>query len=292
MTTVMDTASLVVTDPLILDDLDLDAYHADPVAGGSLSCSGAKKLLPPSCPAIFDYERRNPPEPTATFDTGHAAHKLVLGVGPDIVVVPGERWDTKEAKTQVAEAREAGQVPVKQDVFDTVTAMAAALREHPIASALLSDGGHPESSLLWRDETTNIVRRCRLDWRPAPKTGRTIGVDYKTGMSANPDEFAKQAATYGYDLQAAWYTDGLIACGLADTDAQFVFIVQSKKPPYLVTVCQIPTADIRIARVRNRQAIDLYADCTARNHWPGYADNDVAHVALPYWHTRQFEDLV
>ena len=29
-------------------DIPEDLYHRDPVPGGSLSCSGAKKLLPPS----------------------------------------------------------------------------------------------------------------------------------------------------------------------------------------------------------------------------------------------------
>jgi hypothetical protein len=292
MTATMTESTLVVTDPLVLDDLPVEQYHADPVAGGSLSCSGAKKLLPPSCPAIFDYERTHPPESTATFDIGHAAHQRVLGVGPEIVVVPGERWDTNEAKAKVAEAREAGQIPVKADVMAQVDGMAAALHKHPIASALLSDGGHPESSLFWRDEPSGIIRRARLDWRPAPKTGRTVACDYKTAKSSNPDEFAKSAANYGYDLQAAWYIDGLIACGLADSDAQFVFICQMKTPPYLVSVAQLTAYDMRIARHRNREAIDVYATCRANDHWPSFADDEVVQVALPYWHQRQYEDVL
>lgn len=287
-TAVASGAALVITEPVVYDDMLVDEYHRDPVVGGSLSCSGAKKLLDPSCPAIFAWERENLPESTATFDTGHAAHQRVLGVGPEIVVVPGDRWDTKEAKAQVAAAREAGQVPVKAETLEQVDAMAAAIRAHPVASALLSDGGHAESSLFWRDEPSGIVRRCRLDWRPAPKTGRTIGVDYKTARSAHPEKFARAAMDYGYHQQHPWYVDGLIACDLADSDAQFVYIVQEKTPPYVVSVVQLDAAAVRIGRALNRRAIDIYVQCTETGRWPGYSD-DVAHVSLPYWYEREFD---
>ena len=52
-------AEVVVDEPGVYDGLDEAAYHADPVPGGSLSASGAKLLLPPSCPALYaDRERR------------------------------------------------------------------------------------------------------------------------------------------------------------------------------------------------------------------------------------------
>src|SRR5258708_26204894 len=36
-----------------------DAYHADPIEGGSLSSSGARRLLPPGCPALFRQDRKS-----------------------------------------------------------------------------------------------------------------------------------------------------------------------------------------------------------------------------------------
>jgi hypothetical protein len=286
---VADVAAPVVIEPGVYPDLDAELYHADPVPGGSLSCSGAKKLLPPSCPAIFDYERKNPPASKAVFDEGHAAHQAVLGVGPEIVVIPGDRWDTKEAKAAVAAAREAGQVPVKADVKAMVDAMDAQLRAHPIASALLGDGGMAETSIFWRDEASGVMRRCRLDWRPAPRSGRTIGVDYKTARSADPEKFAKAAAEYGYHCQHAWYVDGMSASRLAGEDATFVFIAQEKTPPFLVSVIELDVTAVRIGRLLNRRAINVYAECDRTGVWPGYT-NDVAHVSLPFWYERNFED--
>lgn len=291
MTAAVSDSTLVVTEPLVYDDMPVELYHSDPVAGGSLSSSGARKLLPPSAPAIFAYERENPPEPSDVFEFGHAAHQRVLGVGPELVVVNAETWNTNAVKAEVEAIRAEGKVPLKPSAMRQIEDMAVALHQHPIASALLTDGGHPESSLFWRDEPSGIVRRCRLDWRPAPKTGRTIDVDYKTCRSANPDEWAKSAANYGYDMQAAWYLDGLKATDLADSDAQFVFICQEKTPPYLVSVCQIDAVGLRIGRIRNREAINIYAECDRTGYWPGYVDNDVAHVALPYWYTREYGDF-
>lgn len=288
MTATLSESTLVVTEPLVLDDMPVELYHADPVAGRSLSSSGARKLLPPSAPAIFAYERDNPPAPSEVFEFGHAAHQRVLGVGPELIVIDSETWNTNAVKAEVEAIRAEGKVPLKPSAMEQIDGMAGALREHPIASALLTDGGHPESSLFWRDEVTNIVRRARLDWRPAPKTGRTIGVDYKTARCAEPEKFARAAVDYGYHQQHPWYIDGLIACDLADSDAQFVFIVQEKTPPYLVSVVQLDAAAVRIGRALNRRAIDLYVQCTETGRWPGYSD-DVAHVSLPYWYERDFD---
>lgn len=287
MTSALD--AVVVTEPGVYE-MSSQNYHADPVPGQSLSCSGAKKLLDPSCPALFDWERRNPPPPKDVFDIGHAAHKLALGIGPDIVVVPGDRWDTKDAKQRVAEVRAAGNVPVKADAMEQLTAMAEALRAHPIAKALLSDG-QPEASAFWVDEPTGIWRRCRFDWLPNPSSsGRLIVPDYKTAASAHPKKWIKSAADYGYEMQAAWYLDAVKALGLAD-DAAFVFLVQEKTPPYLVSTVQLDVVALRIGRHRNREAIDTYAQCTAENRWPGYAE-DVELVSLPRWVEREYEDVI
>jgi len=113
MIAVAEAPALVVTEPVILDDLPVEEYHRDPVVGGSLSSSGARKLLPPSCPALFAYERDNPPASTKTFEIGHAAHQAGLGVGPELVVVSAEKWDTNAVKAEVAGIRDAGMVPLK-----------------------------------------------------------------------------------------------------------------------------------------------------------------------------------
>lgn len=258
-------------------------YHADPVPGGSLSSTGARKLLPPSCPALFRHEQLHGTEPKRTFDLGHAAHAAVLGVGPDIVVVDADSWRTNAAKAQADEARAVGAVPILTAEHDQVQAMATALRAHPIASALLDpDRGTPEQALIWADNQTGVMRRALLDWLPEAGTGRTVLADYKTCASANPADLAKAVDRFGYHQQADWYLTGAQALGLAGDDAAFVFICQEKAPPYLVTVIEPDHVAMRIGKTRNRRAIDIYDYCVRNDTWPGYAD-DIALVSLPPW---------
>jgi hypothetical protein len=272
-------------------DLPDHVYHADPVPVGSLSSSGARKLLPPSCPARFRWDQQHPPQPKRVFDIGHAAHKLVLGAGPDIVEVTAADWRTKAAQVDRDAIRAAGAVPLLTHEYVQVQGMADALSRHPVAAALFDPtAGSPEQSLFWVDDETGVWCRARLDWLPRPRHGRLIVPDYKTCVSAEPGHIQRAVHNYGYHQQAAFYLDGVQALDLADT-AAFVFVLQEKVPPYLVTVAQIDETAEQIGRELNRRAIDIYRRCAAADHWPSYSE-DVALISLPTWaEARHNEEL-
>ncbi|MER7813853.1 PD-(D/E)XK nuclease-like domain-containing protein [Streptomyces sp. NPDC096153] len=278
MTTVAPVAGSI-TEPGIYQ-MSNEEYHAD---RGSLSSSGARKLLLPSCPALYRYEQDHPQPPKKTFDIGNAAHKLVLGNGPELVQIDAEEWRTNAVKADVAAVRAAGNVPLKPSEYDQVHAMAAALRRHPVASLLFDpERGTPEQSLFWRDDRTGVMRRARLDWLPAPREGRLIIPDYKTCRSANPEQLAKAVDDFGYHQQDDWYRSGAKALDLADDDAAFVFVCQEKTAPYVVTVVEMDATARRIGAARNRRALELFAECTATGYWPGYSD-EIAYLSLPAW---------
>ena len=271
---------MTITEPGVYD-LPVEAYHSDPVEGGSLSCSGARRLIPPSCPAKFRWHADNPGEDHAPhFDLGSAAHKLVLGAGADIVVIDADSWRTKAAREAQEAAYDAGQIPLLAADMATVEAMAEALAAHPIAGRMFVDGrGKPEQTLVWRDERTGIMRRALLDW--LPNSGRAFP-DYKTAASAWPEDFRRPADRFGYASQASWYLDGVRALGLGGDDAAFVFVVQEKEPPYVVSVIELDSLSLRIGAQRNRAALSIYQYCCETGEWPGYGD-DVALVSLPEW---------
>lgn len=274
----------MITDPGVYDLTNAE-YHADP----ALSSTGARRLLPPSCPAKFDYLRSHPEQTSEAFDLGHAAHDAVLGSGPEIVLVEARDWRTKAAKEKAAAARERGAVPLLLDQWNRVLEMRAALLAHPFAGKLFEPGsGQPEASLFWRDDRTGIMRRARPDWLRDPGGDRLIVPDLKTADSADPADFARQAARYGYHQQGAWYLDAVRALGLAD-DAVFVFVVQEKTPPYVVSVVQLDAAAMRIGAALNRRAIDVYVQCSERGEWPGYVE-DVALASLPRWYELEHEE--
>lgn len=255
----------------------------------SLSYSGAKLLLPPSCPARFRYEQDHGRKPKAAWDRGHAVHKIVFGVGPEITVIDADNWMTKAAKEQRAAAYEASAVPLLRKEYEPAQDMAAAIHAHPLASRLLDlSTGEPEVSMFMLDPETGVPLRSRVDFLPHARDGRMILPDLKTSASAEPEAFAKSAANYSYNMQSVFYQDMVTGLGLAD-EVIFVFVVVEIDPPYVVSIIQLDEEAERIGRALKRQAIDIYQECTSTGRWPGYAD-DVALVQLPRWYARQHSE--
>lgn len=280
---------LMVTEPGVYD-MDEVTYFSDPVPVGSLSASGAKLLLPPSCPALFRHAADNPPKTKRQFDIGHAAHKYVLGVGAELVSVDANDWRTTKAKEAATAARAEGKIPLLAREVAQVKEMAEALRRNPIAAALLNpERGKPEQSIFWFDETAGIWRRTRLDWLPDGQRGRFIIPDYKTSTTANPDDFVRAVLNYRYHIQDAFYRAAVKAVGLAD-DPLFVFIVQMKEPPYLVTTVQLDAETQRVGRDLAAQAMATYRDCTEVGYWPDYTSGEIPEIGLPYWAIRAHDN--
>jgi hypothetical protein len=262
-------------------------YHAD---RSSLSSSGARTLLKET-PAAFDTQRQEPPNPKPQYDFGHAAHKMVLGEGAQLVRVDHDDWRTNAAKALRAKAWAEGKAPLLKKDIELAQVMAGRVFAHPLAAKILQTGT-PELSGYWHDDATGVRLRFRTDWvtEPLPGSGRIICVDYKSAASADPRHFAKQCADFGYHQQQAWYEDGLREVEIAE-NIGFLFIVQQKTPPFLVSINQIPAEHVERGRRLNRMAIDRYAECCDRNDWPGYAP--MIHSAdFPIWAVRAEEDLL
>jgi hypothetical protein len=264
-------------------------YHARP----ELSSTGARKLLAPSCPALFQYEREHGGPTKRVWEIGSAAHKLVLGSGPDLVLVDKARWDTNEIKAKLADIREDGGIPLKRPEYDAVIAMAQALGEHPFAAKLFEPGtGQAEQTLIWKDKETGVMCRALLDWLRFPMPGyRLVVPDYKSCASAEPGKFARAMADHGYHIQLAWYLAGIRALDLGDDQAVGLLVAQEKTPPYLVTVLQPDQSAMRMGEIRMREALRTYAECTASGVWPGYAE-DVVQAELPPWETRELNGVI
>ncbi|MYY79697.1 MULTISPECIES: PD-(D/E)XK nuclease-like domain-containing protein [unclassified Streptomyces] len=260
-------------EPGVYDNVASEVYHADPVPDGSLSSTGARKLAT-ECPAAFKHWVDHPEPYKSAFDFGTAAHKVVLGDGPELVLVDRDRWDTNEVKEQIRKIRAAGNIPLKQRDLDKVNAMAEALRAHPEAAALLEPGsGIAERTIIWNDR--GVWRRIRIDW--ARHDGTLV--DYKSCRSANPSKLPNHIADYGYHQQQEYYRDGALEFGLTELVCPFKFIFQEKEPPYLVSVIELDSTACGIGRHLNERALNTYALCRAADDWPGYVQTPL--VSLP-----------
>jgi len=295
--------TIKISEEGVYDDLSHTVYHNDPVPGRSLSHSGARRLLQPSCPALFKFWHDHPngdpdnveayPKTNnhATFELGVAAHNKLLGSGPDLVEVYADDWRSKYAQQTAMEIRSGGGVPLLTKEIEQIDAMIIALRAHPRARKIFELPGKCEQSIFWQDAETRVWRRGRTDFMTEVlANGKILIVDYKTAYQAHPRSFAKKADDYGYPMQTAWYLDGVQQ--ITGKEAMFVFVIQEKHPPYLVSVVDLHPAFIARGRRLNRQALDIYAQCVRTDNWPGFTDHEIEQVEAPPWIMRQEEEYI
>ncbi|MGN7133407.1 PD-(D/E)XK nuclease-like domain-containing protein [Rhodococcoides corynebacterioides] len=263
----------------VFADIPDAVYHSSRT---TLSSSGARTLLDDT-PAAFRWQQDNPRDANDAFDLGSAVHTLVLGAGDPLVDIGFDSYNTNAAKAARDQAYVDGRIPLKSSDYAKASAMAAAVRAHPIAAALLADGT-PELSLYHRDPATGVMLRARPDWTTT-LGGRAAMVDLKTSADASPRGFAKSVDNFGYWQQQPWYVDAGAATGLTDPDCNFFFVVVDKNPPHLVTVHELDPAYVQLGRERNRLAIDIFHQCQQTGEWPGHPV-DINLITAPAWRTK------
>lgn len=275
-----------ITEPGLYPGIPEDQYHADPVPaelGGSLSSTGVKDMLPPSCPALFDWNRRHPKKSSKAMDTGTTVHGIVLGTGQPVAVLDFPDRRTKAYKEAEAAAIKAGQVPMLAKDYAEAEAIADAVKQHDTTGALFSSGD-PEVSMFVPDPETGIWRRGRLDWLTYVGETPTV-VDFKTTADVSPDHFAKSMADFGYATQEAhyrWQLADLLGCGPDEID--FLFAVVPTSPPYLPQVYRLNPRDGEDGRQLCRIAYQKYRDCTRSGRWPDWSaerDEEIGELSLP-----------
>lgn len=265
-------------EPGIYPDIPDTEYHA---AKDILSSSGARRLIT-STPRKF-YEEMTTVRPyNPAFEIGHAAHTLMLTVGDPFEVVDADSWRTKDAKAARDAALQAGNTPLLAKEYAQVRAMADAILEHPVTGELFTrNDTTSEQSLYWKDEQTGVACRARPD---LAVNDWSLIVDYKTTVNADPKEFAKSIAKYGYHQQQAWYCEAVET--LTGIRPEFVFVCQEKTPPYEVSLIQLDAEAVRIGGRLNEDARTIYAACMDSGVWPSYPTS-VQVVGLPAWALRQ-----
>lgn len=273
--------------PGVYPEVPESEYHARKFGPAeSLSSTEAKLLL--KAPALLAHRRANPPAPNKNFDLGHVVHSLVLGEGLPLHIHDWKDLRTAAAKADVAEARENGMVPIKRVEYEEMRACADSVLTHSVAGALFTEGT-PELSMYAKDTATGVWMRGRIDWAHKLGNGDAVLVDLKTSRSAHPAEFNRQAASLDYALQREWYRT-MWERLTGQKDPRFLHVVVEKTSPYLVSVCEMTVEYEEIGRLKMRQALDLYKECTDLGAWPGI-DPTVHAILPPAYYMAELEDL-
>lgn len=178
-------------------------------------------------------------------------------------------------------------IVLSQETWDQLHAMKAAVMAHPAARALLTGKpGKAEQSVYWVDQVTGQLCRCRPDfWR-----ADNVLVDVKTTDDASLEGFGKSISNWRYDVQAAFYCDGVKAATGNDVRA-FVFLAVEKRPPYAVACYMLTPEDVELGRLQYRRDLAVYAQCQQSGQWPGYGDK-IQTATLPAWHGARLASLL
>lgn len=243
-----------------------------------------------SCPKAFWWKYNNPSnERKQAFDIGTAAHSFILQKDKfleDVVVTSHDSYKTKAAQQERDNAIKAGKAIIKQSEFNEFKYFEESLFKHELASSVLNNG-MPEVSFFWEDKETGLTCKARPDY-----VNPHYLVDYKTTTDASKEAFIKSFFDFGYHQQAAWYIDGVGACGYGAD--QFVFVVQEKEPPYLVNVFAVSEKLIEVGRKLNRISLLKLNQCYRRNEWQGYANESVEIIELEDikpWTRYKYEEI-
>ena len=264
--------------PGVHDGMAAEDYHRL----AALSSSGIKKLL--RSPAHYLVERTKSTPPTESMRIGTAIHTLVLEPhrAGEVVALPEFNARTKDGRAERDAwlAAHAGVQAFDAETLQNIHDAVGAVRAHPAAAELLSDGV-AERSVLWRDSAEGIECRARFDWHRSD----TAIVDLKSCQDASPEAASRSIGTFQYHVSAAWYLNGAEHV-FGATPAFWSFVFVETAPPFGVACYVLDAASIRAGMTLCNRAISIFARCTRESRWPSYSET-VDVISAPRWSLRE-----
>lgn len=223
-------------------------------------------------------------EPTDPQQRGRTMDKMLLGVGPEIVVCRNPKRDKKGAIIEpvtyedgwrtdaIKEMRDAaiaaGKMPVLPGKESEYTNVISAWRSQLEARGIAFEGAI-QQRLTWDSEG------CPCSGQPDHAMhgdDETIVIDdLKTVEDASDEAVTRAIVSYGYDVQAAAYVEGMEhehpdAAGRV----HMRFIFCEVGAPYAVNVKTLGGTMRELGQRKWRRAKRAWAACLAAGRWPGY----------------------
>jgi exodeoxyribonuclease VIII len=236
-----------------------DAYHAGP----GISSTGLKKIL--ESPAHYQAHKNSPQKKTTALVTGNLIHLATLE--PELfknstVVSPKygkSKADLAEKEAFYAANKDKEIISAKD--HKAILDIALTIRKNKLAAKLLS-GEFTEISVYWNDEKTGVLCKARADHI----NGDTI-IDLKSTTNASPRAFQYHVEDYQYHISAAHYLTGFKTVLPVEL---FAWLAVEKSSPYGCRFYAADSQTIETGLAECARALEIYAECLAKNKWPGY----------------------
>jgi exodeoxyribonuclease VIII len=144
--------------------------------------------------------------------------------------------------------------------------MRKSILTHPSARYLI-EGGRNEQVFLWEDEITGAPCKAKAD-----KIKDDVIIDLKSCKDASALGFARSCRNYRYDVQSAFYLDGIPSA------KHFVFIAVEP----ITGRCEVYKAPDRMVnegRQKYLENLETYMECKKSGVWPAYKSDKIQSVA-------------
>lgn len=174
-----------------------------------------------------------------------------------------------------------GRQQITQDQYQAAMGAAEAVRSHPEAGPLLSNGS-AEKSFFWKDQTGELCK-ARTDYLHP----NGLIVDLKTCEDARLYAAQRAMHQYHYDLSAAHYMEAIRNSGMQVNGFAWVFVETTA--PYAVQVYLASDSMIARARRKMREGLDYWSLCSIADSWPAYTI-EAQEIDLPAYATGEYSE--
>lgn len=165
-----------------------------------------------------------------------------------------------------AAQEDAGREIVTASEYENAQAMATAIERAPVMTSI-SPNANREVAAFWTDAETGVECKALLDVLDAKTTPLRPRIeDFKSSKDAL--RFDRAIGRYRYDMQAAFYMDGVQAVG-GWAPSSFRWIVVEDKPPYSVLAAPPSQYTLEMGRELYKALLREYAAAMASGVWPG-----------------------
>ena len=261
------------------DNISNEEYHRGSAYADYLSRSDLIPLL--KSPAHYKARQNEPKTETPDMVFGSACHDFILQddtsnikVGPDVSKKTNKWKEFLEENQQF--------YCISPDDLVVMEAMKKVFRSHKYAYPLIA-GAWFENTFLWEHaEYEGVFCKVRPD---ILRISDGIMCDYKTSKDADPDAFAKACVNYGYDIQSAYYPEGVRA--ITGAECEFYFIVQEKTEPYAIQIYLAGKEMIDLGKRKINKALKNYFEADLNNDWEKAYENTVLTLEPPRWALNQ-----
>jgi len=201
-------------------------------------------------------------------------------------------WEVLAYKQLNSTAWEKGKNLVPEKDWSDLQFMYESFLNHEMAQNIVKQSQF-DFVCQWDSEDEQLppeyrIRKCQFDyvWNEK-KPNKSNGIDLKTDTDPSDDAFQKKVFDLGYDMQAAYYMEGIEACGL--TPGIWLWIVVENHEPWTCHVHYATPETMEMGRRRILMSIDKLKGFLKDKKKRPYGKK-INHVQPPKWLEFQMKE--